>query len=511
MAQNTSGPANALLYDYAEPFDPRITGFNAPKGVLWRLVPPSGVGNAIVLQKQDNGFSTNWVPIGGGGGSVTGLPNTVAFYDNAGNISTDPNFTYFQTTQSVTFGEQLSGGVISCPSHGSEVHGQAVGSGTSLTANGKSSQVFGRAENQAPGVASASILTDVNATGSLAMGWALAASTGQNSQIMARGPANIVSAVVIDGYVQSRGYASFCLIESSGANITNDGYGSILFGHFSTCQSAIGSSYGAFMGGAVNGGDFSYPSAMNCTAEWAPFAFGFVEGFGEIRSSGNASFALGHVRHYPVNFGTSGRIISQGQASFVLADVYSGDVTAAGENSFVTAYHQNQGTITNSSNGGVLHAASVYLPNYDISDGSLIQIGDSIQHHSSLAFVVGVVGGSGKIIERNSANVDLQAGNRIFGAATQKGQILIDTDVSVPEGGSGNSLFVGARGTYNGVPITPLTESLVKVLGSSNFLHASAAEGGQVISYGYNQAILGALALNVSGPVSYTHLRAHET
>lgn len=83
---------NPILYNQdVVNFDPRVTATGGQKGSIIKYAP--AVGAPVLLQKTDDGVSTNWSPVsGGGGGSVTGLPNTLAYYDNLGNIASIAGF-----------------------------------------------------------------------------------------------------------------------------------------------------------------------------------------------------------------------------------------------------------------------------------------------------------------------------------------------------------------------------------------------------------------------------------
>lgn len=69
MSVNTTGILT-LRWDFAEPFDPRVVGFNAVKGAIFRYVPDDNT-NPVLLMKQDAGFTTNWVEVGAGGSTDT--------------------------------------------------------------------------------------------------------------------------------------------------------------------------------------------------------------------------------------------------------------------------------------------------------------------------------------------------------------------------------------------------------------------------------------------------------
>lgn len=49
--------------DIIDSYDPRVTGRAAQKGTIFRYIP--SVGSPVILTKDDDGFSTNWVSAGG--------------------------------------------------------------------------------------------------------------------------------------------------------------------------------------------------------------------------------------------------------------------------------------------------------------------------------------------------------------------------------------------------------------------------------------------------------------
>lgn len=73
---SNAGPSLALNYDLAESIDPRLVPIAAPKGTLYRYIPQSGP--VEILVKQDEGATTNYVAVGGGGGEVNTASNVGA-------------------------------------------------------------------------------------------------------------------------------------------------------------------------------------------------------------------------------------------------------------------------------------------------------------------------------------------------------------------------------------------------------------------------------------------------
>jgi len=73
-----AGSTLAQNYDLAESIDPRVVAVAAPKGTIYRYIPQ--IGAPEILVKQDDGATTNYVVLGGGGpsGANTTLSNLTA-------------------------------------------------------------------------------------------------------------------------------------------------------------------------------------------------------------------------------------------------------------------------------------------------------------------------------------------------------------------------------------------------------------------------------------------------
>jgi len=93
MSQQSQNLSASLSknYDYAEAFDPRVNGFFAPKGSVFRVVPEGGDAPYLLL-KTDNGFSTNFVLIGGS--SVIGGAFDFAGFNAFGDLVSLPGYGY---------------------------------------------------------------------------------------------------------------------------------------------------------------------------------------------------------------------------------------------------------------------------------------------------------------------------------------------------------------------------------------------------------------------------------
>ena len=65
-------------------------------------------GGTASLWQKTGPLATDWTAVNEGGGGITGLANTVAFYNNAGNISSNANFAYDVATGEFRLGPALS-------------------------------------------------------------------------------------------------------------------------------------------------------------------------------------------------------------------------------------------------------------------------------------------------------------------------------------------------------------------------------------------------------------------
>lgn len=101
MAQNPNNLLDSVLgtgFIKAGTQDPSVTATFGSQGTVYIR---AGFGITPELwQKQDEGTSTNWLKfVTSASPVVTGDPNTVAFFDNLGNLSDVTSFTYFASTQ----------------------------------------------------------------------------------------------------------------------------------------------------------------------------------------------------------------------------------------------------------------------------------------------------------------------------------------------------------------------------------------------------------------------------
>jgi hypothetical protein len=255
---NNPPPQNVFNFDYAETFDPRVGGgYFAPKGSIFRFIPD--MGPAVLLQKQDNGKSTNWTVIGGGGGPPMGNPSDVAFYDGVtGNLTFQDTFKFLQTTNFLSIITTTLGGVFSSTATNAVAFGSVRDAGSSIVNNGKNSLVFGRATN-------AGTLASLSDDG-LVFGQAVTTGTIQ---------ANSVASLVA-------GRAD------NGGTLQSSTTGCFVFGLAQTGGTMTGSSLGSICFGLVD-----TTATITTTGQQGCFAGGFSSGGSSITASGNASFAFG--------------------------------------------------------------------------------------------------------------------------------------------------------------------------------------------------------------------------
>lgn len=82
-------------------------------------------------------------------GTTGGTPNTVAYYNGAGDLSSNADFSFNDSSFSMFFGSASSGGVISAPSIGTLVFGTSIGAGSSLSSDQNGSLIHGLVSNGA--------------------------------------------------------------------------------------------------------------------------------------------------------------------------------------------------------------------------------------------------------------------------------------------------------------------------------------------------------------------------
>lgn len=408
----------AIGYDRADSIDPRLTPVDGPKGCIYRFVP--AVGPAVLLQKQDNGPTTNWTLVGGGGGTPTGNPLDVAFFDAGGNLSYSDLFKFDPVISGLWFGSVAPGGTIAVTAPGSFAGGSVDTSGILSSV----SFVFGSASNGGDITA--------NAIGSTAFGSVNAASIQANSE------GAFVSGTSV-----------------SGGQLYSSGTGSFAFGFVSDNPSLIiAANNGAFAGGsavvggniASNGnGSIAFGFAANAGTLQA-LAEGFVFGYadnGIIQSMGQASWAIGYVEN-------NGLINSLEQGSFAGGNAINGNINSYARGSFVYGTATNQGIIEAFVGGN--QGGSTAL---GFADGNQsIITTHSIPTGNRAAFVQGCAIAGGQITSGAEASV-------AFGYA-----IALGTQIKNQSKGS----FVHGIATVNNARLTVDT-------GIGNFVHGFMISG----------------------------------
>lgn len=364
--------------DIIDIFDPRVDGRAADKGTLFRYIP--AVGDPVVLIKQDSGFSTNWIDASGssgvytasslgagnavyagtvandfqfkslvagagisitntateitiantGGGTVTGDPNTVAYFDAAGNLNDNLDARFDgtinamallntpgtitlsglsalicsrgDTSETVTasgiaasiHGAFLTGATATASSTGSLVRGFSSTTGSMTAGTGAGASVFGSATN-------AGTLT-ATAAGAKASG------SASNS--------GSISAATIGSHAMGAVNASAQIVAGSGGT-----YGSLAFGGLS--DSALISSTGS--GSVAHGGGANAGSQIVANNDGS-HAHGVVSNAGKVRATGLASHAHGNANTY--------EILASGRGAFAGGTALGANMTASSEAAF---------------------------------------------------------------------------------------------------------------------------------------------------------------------------------
>lgn len=245
-----------------------------------------------VWTSTDTDGSGSWQP--GGGSAPTGNVNTSAYFDAAGNLSSDNGSLFDETKMSRADVLASGGGSFSATGIGAYTHGQAQGNGL-LLANG------------AGGLTSGSVNTSgiINAggVGSVASGQALSGGI-----VSAAGDgASVSGAVIASGsFLAADGLGSHVsgYIDGSGVVLTTSGQGAMAFG-YATNGNIAGSGHGSIIGGGSLAGvhtssgvySMSVGDAHTLTAD-----LGQTFGLGNANSS-YASMAIGR---YADDVGTPG-------------------------------------------------------------------------------------------------------------------------------------------------------------------------------------------------------------
>lgn len=323
--------------DIIDSYDPRVTGRAAAKGTIFRYIP--SVGDAAILMKQDNGFSTNWVDVGisggsdtasnlgagqgvfaakvvndfqfkslvagtnititatgteititnTGGGVPTGDPNTIAYFNAGGNLASNISAKFDGVLNSMAYGIELAGGTINAGVQGGLARGYADNAIIESTASGASAS--GHVESsglirssgqgsEAHGSATTSGQIVSSGVGAFAFGYAL-----DNGLITAIGSGfsggicQLNGSITADNAAIANGYCE------NSSQIQATGLGSFAQGLSRAVSNIEASEWGAHASGCADPGNIR-------ALERGAFARGFVSG-GNILATQRGSTAFG--------------------------------------------------------------------------------------------------------------------------------------------------------------------------------------------------------------------------
>jgi hypothetical protein len=440
----------ALKFDMADSIDPRVTPVNAPKGTLYRYIPR--VGAAEALQKQDNGSSTNWTVVGGGG-TPTGPANSLAFFDGTGTLIGDGVKAVFDPLTSymsvVARADFASGVTVAGPA--AFVHAyldnaasiDASGSGCfvsgffnqgSVNASTNGAVVFGA--TAAGSLVSAGTATFVSgfaqgsgamisATGfgAAAFGWADIAAAGALPEISAQGPGSMAHGKTrVDGAI---------IASSNGSHA--GGYAAGNLG-FKAYVRAVGVASFAHGWAGSN-------SAIIEASERGSQAFGYANANDAIlRATGVASSVRGNVGISSVIEASGLASVASGNAinsGSILTDVLAtashasgfadgGIISTMAEGAFVHGYVTGAGLLKAAATGAIAFGSVSGGGIQSVSDGAFAygyNLGGGITASGSGAFAGGhneggsiISAGTGSFTRGYSLGVDASLYNTASGS-----------------------------------------------------------------------------------------------
>lgn len=308
----------------------------------------------------------------GGGGTPTGDPDTVAFFDNAGNLDSNPDFRYDQTSGTLVVGREVDTGTFSPGGQGSILFGTADGVDANITLDDNNSLIGGLAQN-------GGTITNL-ASGTVVIGVSL----GTDSEISSDQRGSLIHGLATDGgeisagisaegaqafgfsrgvgtaiYASAPGAHAWGQADGAASEIEASGQGSEAFGLATNAGSIIASQSGALAHGFAD----TIPITASGMASHA-------HGTGTITASGIASHAhgtgninaVGHASHsYGVEGSFSGgNIISNGAGSEAAGQINNGannsiEANGPGSKAFGGLLTQGLNHIVANGSGSIAH------------------------------------------------------------------------------------------------------------------------------------------------------------
>lgn len=344
--------------------------------------------------------------------TVVGDPNTLAFFDAAGNLTDNTDAQFDETNNSMAFGSRNSGaGVFTSSARGSLVRGNAD-SGGLIAASQTGTSAHGEALNGANITA--------GAIGSEASGQA----DGAGATIIADGiGSKAQGSTDNDGYIGASGRASFVSAHlSGGLNSASAGsftYGCLIFGRAATNSNLnfvpIGPGQ-TVSGSAIIG--YANDGSISCAGS-GDLVGGYVDLASNISSSGSIGTNRGRIVW---GYATNGGLLSTSQAGcFVAGYADAGSLAANGDGSSAMGRVSSGGSMNASStgdcvrgyalNGGIINASGTGSFAWGHSDGGTILADAEGAEANGYAE-------AGSTIQANAA------GAKAFGAAFDSGSTI---------------------------------------------------------------------------------------
>lgn len=302
-----NGKTLGAFFDLVGAFDPRVVPTSAKKGTFFRYIP--AVGSPELLVKTDNGLSINWASAGGGGGAPTGDPNTLAYFDNLGNLVSNLQAQFNELQNSMAIGAPGQTGSTSATGDASEARGEAIGAGSTIVATGDGASAYGQT-NSGGDIISSGVGSEA---GGLADNGIISATS---PAAYARGYADGGATITATGQgASATGFAS-----AGAGGITASGTGASAFGVALIAGTILASGEGAFAFGYANTANSQISSGAQ-----GSMAFGAVDAEGLVVANGNGAEAHGSAN------GVGSSITSSGQGSKAYGVVTDGGTIISSE------------------------------------------------------------------------------------------------------------------------------------------------------------------------------------
>lgn len=382
-----------------------------------------------------------WAKIGY---SLTGLPNTMTYFNTAGAVGTNPAFEVNEANRSIFIKstDGLPASVVTGAGFGSFAHGNVSGEGAIIVdseGSGASGSVWGN-----NGANLARIYVDASARGARSFGF-VDATSGVDSQISSYADGAFAFGSATSGVIQAAGGGASSHGQTVGANsrIEANASGSEASGY-------------ATAGGRIIVSDF------------AGRAFGRAL-TGKIEASQSGAFAYGYATGH-VNALISATAIGSNAYGYVLSE--SG-IFANGQGSTASGYASSPG-------GGIVTNGIGSFAKGVTNDANSI-----IQANSSASYAMGVVS-NGSVISAESL------GAFAMGQANGGGEIRSQAEGSCARGAAfGLNAKIRASDTGSTATGVALSGGEIRTTGGGGSLAMGQASGAQILAFGFGCVAIG--------------------